>query len=282
MRHWINSWIIVLALLLPSLPMEAQGSAQALDPNSAVSTQDLGDMMSEIDNYIQQVSNLLHLVNTTKKAKTLANYSRDLNGIETQWQYVSQSMQDAIAQYPDLLTLAQQYQTLFDETKQAIENQKTVIEASADYKSAKKIILSNQNNYKQWDAQAKQLTLTPKTAPLLERLKAEEAVKFQEIDAAYQKAQAAVEKNNSLSKDMEQLKEKYIDMKMISENIQAAKYVPFIDRIKDYLMSIAGVAIIIMFISVMSSKLQALKAAREQAMKFKEMLEQNNQDIPTI
>ena len=71
-------------------------------------------------------------------------------------------------------------------------------------------------------------------------------------------------------------------LKEKSEAIQAAAYQSPIERVKDYVMTFAGVAIILMFLSMVQTKIKALKAARENAKQYQEMLQKNNPEIPTI
>ena len=71
---------------------------------------------------------------------------------------------------------------------------------------------------------------------------------------------------------------------MISKKIQETAYKPFIQRIKDYLIGFACVAILLLFVNMITTKLKALKVAREQAKKYKEMMQQNGNPggYPTI
>ena len=78
------------------------------------------------------------------------------------------------------------------------------------------------------------------------------------------------------------IEEKYIELKNISEKIQALEYKPWLQRIKDYLYSLAAVAMILLFLNMLQAKLKALKQARENAKKLREMMDKDNNDYPTI
>jgi hypothetical protein len=58
-------------------------------------------------------------------------------------------------------------------------------------------------------------------------------------------------------------------------------YKPFIQRIKDYLLGFAAVAILLLFFNLMSSKMKTIKQAREQAKKMKDMMA-GHHNYPTI
>ena len=52
-------------------------------------------------------------------------------------------------------------------------------------------------------------------------------------------------------------------------------------RIKDYLIGLAAVAILLMFFNLLNAKIKTLKAARDQAKKMKDMME-GQHNYPTI
>jgi hypothetical protein len=58
-------------------------------------------------------------------------------------------------------------------------------------------------------------------------------------------------------------------------------YKPFIQRVKDYLMGLAWVAILLMGLNLLKSKLAQVKQARDQAKKMKEMMK-GQHNYPTI
>ena len=74
---------------------------------------------------------------------------------------------------------------------------------------------------------------------------------------------------------------KYVELKSVSGKIQEMAYKPFIQRIKDYLIGLAAVAILFMFINLFYSKLKMLKQGFDQAKKLKEMVN-GQKDYPTI
>ena len=69
---------------------------------------------------------------------------------------------------------------------------------------------------------------------------------------------------------------------LLSEKIQALEYKPLLERIKDYLYSLAAVAMILLFLNMVQAKIKALKQARENAKKLREMMNNEESDYPTI
>ena len=83
---------------------------------------------------------------------------------------------------------------------------------------------------------------------------------------------------------METLDEQYVIMKSVSEKVQALEYKPWMQRIKDYVMGLAAVAIILMFVNGLWSKFKAYKEKAASLKKYNDMLNNNGKDTtyPTI
>lgn len=116
----------------------------------------------------------------------------------------------------------------------------------------------------------------------LEKVKGKEQLLFSEIQSHYDIAKNLSEEFKDLLPRFQSIEEKYIELKNISDKIQALEYKPWLQRIKDYLYSLAAVAMILLFLNMLQAKLKALKQARENAKKLREMMDKDNNDYPTI
>ena len=86
-----------------------------------------------------------------------------------------------------------------------------------------------------------------------------------------------------LNKRAAYLNEHYYATKAMSEKIQAMEYKPLIQRIKDYLLGLACVAVILIFVNMIKTKIDAAKKAREAVKQQMELLHNNSQtNYPTI
>ena len=82
---------------------------------------------------------------------------------------------------------------------------------------------------------------------------------------------------------METLEDAYAALKNKSDAIQEMTYKPLIQRIKDYLLGLAAVAVLLMFLSMLRARIKAIKDAREAMKKYKDALKLNGSDeYPTI
>ena len=73
-------------------------------------------------------------------------------------------------------------------------------------------------------------------------------------------------------------------MKSVSEKVQALEYQPFIQRVKDYVLGLACVAVILLFLNGMLTKFKAYREKVASLKKYNEMLKNNGKDTsyPTI
>jgi large-conductance mechanosensitive channel len=86
-----------------------------------------------------------------------------------------------------------------------------------------------------------------------------------------------------LNKQMPSLEEKYANLQVISKKIQEMEYKPFIQRIKDYIIGLACIAILIMAFNMTMAKIQAVRKARKSMMQYQNMMKSNGGgEYPTI
>jgi hypothetical protein len=81
---------------------------------------------------------------------------------------------------------------------------------------------------------------------------------------------------------MERLENKYIELKVVSGKIQEAAFKPFLERVKDWLISLAAVAIVLMFANLVITRIKTAQKAMAMAKKMKNMMGGGMQDYPTI
>ena len=99
-----------------------------------------------------------------------------------------------------------------------------------------------------------------------------------------EQAKASCEVVSTLQPRFEVIDEQYIIIKSTSEKVQALEYKPWMQRIKDYVMGLAAVAIILMFLNGLWSKFKAYKEKAASLKKYNEMLNNNGKEktYPTI
>ena len=135
--------------------------------------------------------------------------------------------------------------------------------------------------YSQLYKQAFAMSFVQKMAPQLEKLKAQEQQLFPQVQEQYSKAQAAAALVPQLHNRAENVNQTFYTIKAQSDEIQQLQYKPFIQRIQDYLMGLAYVAIILIFFNMMMSKWETAKKAKEALEKQAEALKKENQ-YPSI
>lgn len=207
---------------------------------------------------------------------------KKLLAIDRKWTVYSQAHLEVIAADEALMNIVADYQ----ENKQAVADSIQVrwhqLDSFETFLTAEKCIGEQMDVYKQMFETAKQYALFKQQALLLEKLKAKEQLSFAELTKHYEASKAVADEFPSFGRRMEKVEEQYIELKGLSEKIQAAEYKPFLDRIKDYLYSFAAVAILLMFINMVQSKIQAYRQMRKGAEEYKKMMQRNDNEYPTI
>lgn len=207
--------------------------------------------------------------------------SRAVNSFSSRWDAYSQAQQVYIADNDSLLNKLAEIQQMQQMVTDTLASRQQQFEKLSAFSKAETFIWRQDKIYRKLYKQAVQFSLSPKLAAKLEKVKAEEQAIFADIETNYSQAKTAVESFPGLNLRMEAIDNKYFQLQSVSAKIQTIEYKPFIQRIKDYLIGLAAVAILLMFFNLLNAKIKTLKAARDQAKKMKDMME-GQHNYPTI
>ena len=211
----------------------------------------------------------------------LSSLSQSLNSFTTRWNTYSQAQQVYIADNDSLLNMSAQIQQMQQTVNDTLTSRQQQFDQLSAFSKAEQFIWGQDKKYRTLYKQAQQYSLSPKLASQLEKVKAEESNIFSQAQEYYSQAQQASEAFPGLEVRMKGMETKFVELQSVSAKIQEMEYKPFIQRIKDYLLGLAAVAILMMFVNLLSQKLKQLKAAREQAKKMKESM-MGQKEYPTI
>lgn len=215
-----------------------------------------------------------------EKIKMLASHYQS---IDLRWNTFTQAMQIDIADNERLMDLLTRIQQVKQEVSDSIASKQEKCQALEDFIAARQLIMNQDSIYKLLYKTAMKYSLSPKLAIQLEKVKASEQNLSQRIGASYAKATQAATLLPMLSAQMGAIDEKYANLQVMSKKIQAMEYKPFIQRIKDYLIGLACVAVLLLFVNMGISKVQAARKARKSMMQYQNMLNKNGgSDYPTI
>jgi hypothetical protein len=213
------------------------------------------------------------------------NYlNQTYNSLDVKWNTYYQASQLDIAADEELMEEVAKLEQLKQSVKDTLDLRTQQVGAIANFASADKFIVSRIDVYKKLYTRAYKLSLLKKFGPMLEKVKAKEQVVFGELQTNYEQAKAASGLVPSLNRRMETIDEQYVIMKSVSEKVQALEYKPWMQRIKDYVMGLAAVSIILMFVNGIWAKFKAYKDKAANLKKYNDMLKNNGKDTtyPTI
>ena len=205
-------------------------------------------------------------------------YNQRYNSLDVMWTTYTQAQQMDIANDEDLMTMVANIEALKKSVKDTLDAKAGMVKAVSDFVQADQFIMSQVNVYKKLYERAFKLSLLKKLAPQLEKAKAREQLVFEKLQASYNSAKAATELVPSLQPRMNVLDEQFVVMKSVSEKVQALEYKPLFQRVKDYIMGLAAVAIILLFVSMMLTKYKAYKDKVANLKKVNEMMNKQGKD----
>ncbi len=212
----------------------------------------------------------------------LSNADQQVLTIDTKWNTYYQSRQMEIAEDDSLLQIVANYQLAKQSVLDSIASKKHFYEAENRFAEAETFFSTQDSVYQRLYHTAMEYSLVKALAPKLEQLKGREQMLAGEMQQQYETAKSLTQEFASFQARFQLLEEQYLTLKNRSEQIQALEYKSWLQRIKDYLYSLAAVAMILMFINMLQAKLKVLKQARENAKKLREMMNNDETDYPTI
>ena len=230
----------------------------------------------DIDMEMPLTEPLLDVMGNRLKTLTIA-----VNSFTSRWDAYSQAQQVYIADNDSLLSKLAEVQQMKQMVTDTLASRQQQYDQLSAFAKAEVFIWSQDKIYQKLYKQAVEYSLSGKLAAKLEKVKAAEQAEFADVTKHYEQAKAAADAFPGLKIRMKGIDEKYFQLQTVSTKIQEMAYKPFIQRIKDYLMGLAAVAIVLMFLNMVRSKLKALKVAREQAQKMKDMMN-GQHNYPTI
>ena len=208
---------------------------------------------------------------------------RNLRLMEIRWNSYYPVQQWEISQDEGLMNSVVRFELLRQDAADSLAVRQQMLQSLQDFIQAKAYMEGIDSSYNSLGKRAFELSLTSKTAPLLEKEKKKEQILFAAIQEKFDKAKEAERLKMVSSQRMGELEDMYAALKNKSDAIQQMAYKPLIQRLKDYLLSLAAVAVLLMFVSMIRAKIKAAKELRKNMKKYKESLHLNGQDdYPTI
>lgn len=264
--------VILILLLSLSLVVHAQDDYDEYAVSIQLRLQQFYDDLERISTSIASAS-----------PTSINNLQNRFNSLDIRWNTYYAAQQVYIAENENMLSLVARYQELHDVVSDSLSNTILRLDAVKIFDETKEFLIAKIPEYDVLVNKCEKLALTDKTAPQLERVKTSEQLLYAKVTAQYQKGKDAVAINPSLQQREDEIDNLYIDITSRSEKVQQAQYKPFMERIKDYLLGFAIVALAIMFVSMIQNKIVATKQMRESLKKLKEQYIKNGEDdIPTI
>lgn len=229
---------------------------------------DFDDPMSE--GFLQSLS-----ANITTMEESMQSYA-------ARWDTFMNVAQNHIAMDDSLLNKVGEVQAFQQTVNQSIVNLRQQFDQIVAFNRAEAFVFGQDSVYSSLYKKAMALTFSAKTQAQLEKVKAAEQLVFADVQKHYDEAKQTIESFPQLQPRMELLENKYVELKVVSGKIQEAAFKPLLERVKDWLMSLAAVAIVLMFANLVITRIKTAQKAMATAKKMKNMMGGGMQDYPTI
>lgn len=281
--RWLRGVVTLGAFLIGCSVVWAEEPSSQSNPGQ----EQLVDEMQrlEIESRMLSFYDQMHALSTDishSAPDKLTEANQQVTTIDTKWNAYYQARQSVIADDDSLLQIVANYQLVKQTVLDSIAAKQHYFDAQKSFAEAEAFCLAQDSIYQALNKKAVEYSLVKSAAPQLEQLKGEEQSLFAEVQQQYETAKNLSQEFPVFQPRFQQIEEKYIELKNRSEKMQALEYKPWIERVKDYLYSLAAVAMILMFINMVQAKIKTLKQARENAKKLREALHKEEDDYPTI
>lgn len=257
------------------LTLSAQDAPPVLEPYMVEA------MYQHINDCMEDVTSLTYSISTAPKSQ-LDIIEHSLQSIELKWNVWYADNQALLSQNDTLVEMVVDFGKHKAALADSVTHRRQVLEAKDKFQVAYASIAAQAENYVSMLSRAQKLALVSQTAPKLEELKNREKLLLASVQTDYAAAKAAVAVDPSLRQRMEKLEAVFVDIQAKSDSIQQQVYKPFIQRIKDYLISLAAASIVMMFILYIGNLIKAARKARKAAEDMKKLMGQQDEFIPTI
>lgn len=294
MKRFCVSYLLVLGLLLP-LGLRAQDPVAELPTLDATTRLEVQQRLDQFTAKLERIyysckarlplSGEASLTDSYIKmqAYRLRSLEQNLKSLNVRWNNYYPLQQWEISQDEGLMSTVERLELMKQEASDSLEVRKQMLQALQDFVEAQAYMASLDSTYNRLGKQAFEMSLTSKTAPLLEKEKKKEQLLFATVQEKFDKAKMAFQLHLVSDASMESLEDSYAVLKNKSDTIQAMQYKPLIQRIKDYLVGLAAVAVLLMFVSMMRARIKSAKEMRKNMQQYKDKLNLNGQDeYPTI
>ena len=213
----------------------------------------------------------------------LRSLEMNLRSMNVRWDNYYPTVQWEISQDEDLMDSVEHFELMRQEASDSLEVRKQMVQALRAFSEARSYMEGLDSTYSSLGKRAFELSLTSRTAPLLEKQKMKEQLLFASVEEKFGKAREAEQLHVVSPRQMEELEDAYAVLKNKSETIQAMTYKPLLVRIKDYLLGLAAVAVLLMFVGMVSARIKAARELRKNMKKYQDALKLNGKDdYPTI
>ena len=255
--------------------------ASTIDESVAEEQPDLIKIVNITQDYMDRADLMLSYI-TDADEKEANQCKKELNKLNLRWTKFYTSIEGDILEEDEILDIAMQLNEKIKELESSIDRRLSFFEQNEIFRQEWASLQGFMKEYEEMEKLAISYSLTEQTAGQLEELKAKEEIMFEDLSAKFGRVRSIQNEFPELEKTKDEVEQLFTDISVKSQNIRSAEYKPLLERIKDYLYSLAAVALILMFVNMIQTKISAAKALKKNAEALKALQKKNSDELPTI
>ncbi|WP_455621405.1 hypothetical protein [Parabacteroides sp.] len=259
-----------------------QTNAASMRDDSAVGTEpDLIEMVNVIQDFMDRVDLMLSYI-TEANNKDANLCKQELGKLSLRWTKYYLSIENIVLEEEEVLNMVMLLNDRIKELENSIDRRLSFFRQNEIFQQDLVSLHDFLKEYDEMEKLAVSYSLTEQTAGQLEDLKAREEILFEDASVKFGSLKSILNEFTELSDTKDEIEQLFADISVKSQKIKSAEYKPFLERIKDYLYSLAAVALLLMFVNMIQTKISAAKALKKNAKALKALQKQNSEEYPTI
>ena len=249
--------------------------------SAAVTEPDLIEVVNVIQDFTDKTDLILSYI-TSANREDVNLCRQEFVKLNLRWTKYYLSIEHIVLEEEEVLNMVLQLNDRIKELENSIDRRLLFFKQDEIFLQDLAFLQNLQKEYDDLKKLAISYSLTEQTAGQLEELKAREESIFEDASVKFGSMKSILNEFPELRDKESEAEQLFANISVKSQSIRSAEYKPFLDRIKDYLYSLAAVALLLMFVGMIQTKISAAKALKKNAKALEALRKQNSNEYPTI
>lgn len=278
---YLGKKIIALVVFVTLLFCSEGFGAEQGEQEDQAQVVDKVAIMDKLTAFYLELQELTAKLSFVEGVDSLSMIDKQRKHVEFRWDKYYAENNEVISENDVLISEIIEWQVLMERLVDTMSYKRGLSDARVEFARVEVQFGEQDALYDDRLKQAQSFALVKSLADKLEQLKSDEQVIMERVNNDYQSLKQLGEQYLELRERVDALEGVYVKIRQRSELIQQQEFKPWLVRMKDYLLSIAAVAMILMFLNMAHAKYKQIKAESKRLKEMKKMMGGDKQ-YPTI